>query len=104
MTILLFITLIISIILLLIYIIKYSQRKLPPLYPITVSIDHCFYPKEKKYILTSLKQWEHATHGLVTFNVVDMNSRQLIYNDYDVDSGYSINFVRALTEGEYSPA
>ena len=46
-----------------------------------VSIDRKFSPKQKKLIKESLRQWEKATHGLVTFRIVNSSARSLEEDD-----------------------
>ena len=75
---------------------KYKKtQRLPALYPISISIDCAFTLKEQKLIIESLIHWQKATHGLVTFHLVEMNAKNLLKNDKE---GYAINIIRALSE------
>ncbi|KKN70831.1 hypothetical protein LCGC14_0427230 [marine sediment metagenome] len=89
-------TAIISAIAVCLMVIKYRKiERLPTLYPINVSIDRLFSINEKQRIIESLIWWQEATHGLVTFHIVNTDSHKLIYND---SSGYAVNFIRATSK------
>lgn len=75
-------------------------EQLYPIYSINVSIDCCFTLREKKLIIESLIQWQEATHGLIVFRLICMNSHRLIKNEEDDSSSYTINFIRALSKDE----
>ena len=68
--------------------------ELPYLFKLNAVIDICFTPKEKQLILNSMDAWDKASHGLIKFDIIEMNATNLL----ESKEFYTINFVKALKD------
>ena len=69
-----------------------KQPQLPYLFRLNAVIDKCFTLKEKQFIINSIESWEEASHGLIKFDIVEINADSLLQSD----EAYTVNFVKAL--------
>ncbi|MDP2685245.1 MAG: matrixin family metalloprotease [bacterium] len=79
-----------------VYLIKQS-RYLPAIFQINIAIDYSFTAKEKSIILKSLINWQEATHGLIIFHIVNLNSHRIYLNDEDPMASSVINIINMLS-------